>query len=120
LRHRRPGRAPALFVGGGVLNPPAKQTTRRPARRRWPWVVLAVLLLVLGGVAAAGAWVAGTAEGAAWALRTGVRMAGGSFAATNLRGSLARGLTVERLTVTLPTARIETQDLRVAVSWLAL
>lgn len=76
----------------------------------------------LGMVAAASAavWIAASSAGAAWALRTGVRLAGGSVDVQGLRGSLAGGLDIDTLALRLPAADADVDGLRLDVRWRAL
>lgn len=76
----------------------------------------------LGVAAAAGvaAWIATSSAGAAWALRTGVGLAGGSVDVQGLRGSLAGGLDIDTLALRLPAADADVEGLRLDVRWRAL
>ncbi|WP_124079692.1 translocation/assembly module TamB domain-containing protein [Pigmentiphaga humi] len=89
-------------------------------RRRWPWVLAGGLALAAAALVGAAAWVATTAPGAAWALRTGVALAGGTAQVDGLRGSVAGGLEIERLEVRLPAVDADVEGLRLAVAWRAL
>jgi len=103
------------------LNQPAT-SDRKPAprRRRWPWALAGVAALGVVAVVGSGAWVAATAEGAAWALRTGGTLAGGTIRAEGVRGSLLAGLEVDALEIRLPAADADLERVRLDVRWRAL
>ncbi|RZS86126.1 translocation/assembly module TamB domain-containing protein [Pigmentiphaga kullae] len=91
-----------------------------PRRRRWPWAVAGVFALGVAAVAGAGAWIASSASGAAWAVRTGVQLAGGSARLEGVRGSLLGGLDIDTLELRLPTVDADLEKLRLDVRWRAL
>ncbi|GAA4334181.1 hypothetical protein GCM10023144_26170 [Pigmentiphaga soli] len=101
---------------------PPSPAAVRPARRRRRWLWLLPLLVVVVAVAAvaAAAWVAATPSGTAWALRTGLALAGAGSGAEGVRGTLADGLEIDRLTVRTPGADVDGERLRVEVAWSAL
>ncbi len=94
--------------------------TPAPRRRRlWPWslaLVLVLLALLAGGLV----WVANSAAGAAWAVRTGLQVAGGSAELEDVQGSLAAGLSVGQLHIRHPAADVDVESLHLDMLWRAL
>lgn len=89
-------------------------------RRRWPMILLGSLLAAGVLLGAGVAWVAKTTPGSGWALRTGIELAGATSSIEGLQGTLADGLSFERLHVDHPSADVDIEGLRVAIDWRAL
>ncbi|MDX3906565.1 MAG: translocation/assembly module TamB domain-containing protein [Pigmentiphaga sp.] len=102
------------------MNQPASPEPKLPKRRRWPWVVAGAAVLGMAAVAGFVGWAAGTAGGAAWAVRTGTQLAGGSARIEGVQGSLLAGLSVDTLEIRLPTLDADVEGMRLDVRWRAL
>lgn len=84
-------------------------------RRRWPWVVLGSLVLLIGGVLAAIAWLLMTPSGLDRLARTAVEFSDGQLHIEGAEGRLTGPLQIRSLSLNTPTLQLQLDAL--ALDW---